>query len=97
MDTDIDWGKLPFGYYPTDYNVRCTFRDGKWGAVEVSQSETVNLHIAATCLHYSQEIFEGLKASSACAITPRVSRTQPVVSSWNPFPPSFSRRCVSRQ
>ncbi len=22
---DIDWGNLPFGYYPTDYNVRCYF------------------------------------------------------------------------
>ncbi len=62
MDTDIDWGKLPFGYYPTDYNVRCEYRDGKWGQIEVSQSETVNIHIAATCLHYGQEIFEGLKA-----------------------------------
>ena len=24
--------------------------------------ETVNLHMAASCLHYGQEIFEGLKA-----------------------------------
>ena len=62
MDTDIDWGSLPFGYYPTDYNLRCTFRDGKWGPIEVSQSETVNIHMAATTLHYGQEIFEGLKA-----------------------------------
>ncbi|MDE7407593.1 MAG: branched-chain amino acid aminotransferase [Muribaculaceae bacterium] len=60
--TDLEWSKLPFGYVPTDYNVRCTFADGKWGPVEVSQSETVPIHIAATCLHYGQEIFEGLKA-----------------------------------
>ena len=62
MDKEIDWSSLPFGYYPTDYNVRCTFRDGKWGPVEVSQSDTINIHMAATCLHYGQEIFEGLKA-----------------------------------
>lgn len=62
MDTDIDWGKLPFGYFPTDYNLRCTFRDGKWGPIEVSQSEHINIHMAATTLHYGQEIFEGLKA-----------------------------------
>ncbi len=62
MDNEIDWGKLPFGYYPTDYNVRCTFSDGKWGPIEVSQSETINMHMAATALHYGQEIFEGLKA-----------------------------------
>lgn len=62
MDNMIDWGNLPFGYYPTDYNVRCEFRNGQWGPIEVSQSDTINIHIAATCLHYGQEIFEGLKA-----------------------------------
>lgn len=61
MDT-IDWKSLPFGYLKTDYNVRCYFRDGKWGELEVSTDNQVNLHIAATCLHYGQEIFEGLKA-----------------------------------
>lgn len=60
--SDIEWGKLPFGYYKTDYNVRCYFRDGKWGEVEVSSSEFINMHMAATCLHYGQEAFEGLKA-----------------------------------
>lgn len=62
MNTELDWGNLSFGYIPTDYNVRCYFRNGKWGEIEVSSSETVNLHIAATALHYGQEIFEGLKA-----------------------------------
>ena len=46
----------------THYNVRCTFKDGKWGEIEVTDSERVDLHMAATCLHYGQEIFEGLKA-----------------------------------
>lgn len=59
---DIDWSTLGFGYVPTDYNVRCYFRDGKWGEIEVSSSETIDMHIAATALHYGQEIFEGLKA-----------------------------------
>ncbi|MDE6408713.1 MAG: branched-chain amino acid aminotransferase [Muribaculaceae bacterium] len=59
---DIKWDSLPFGYIKTDWNVRCTFKDGKWGEIEVSDSEYVPLHIAATCLHYGQESFEGLKA-----------------------------------
>jgi branched-chain amino acid aminotransferase len=59
---NIDWGKLPFGYFKTDYNVRCYYRDGKWGEVEVSSSEYVSIHMAATCLHYGQEAFEGMKA-----------------------------------
>lgn len=62
MSKELDWGNLSFGYIPTDYNVRCYYRDGKWGEIEVSSSETINLHIAATSLHYGQEIFEGLKA-----------------------------------
>ncbi len=60
--SDIDWKSLGFGYVPTDYNVRCYYRDGKWGEIEVSSSETIEMHIAATALHYGQEIFEGLKA-----------------------------------
>ena len=59
---DIDWKHLPFGYYPTDYNVRCTFRDGKWGEIEVSDSDKIEMHIAATSLHYGQQAFEGVKA-----------------------------------
>ncbi len=61
-ETEIDWASLPFGYVKTDYNVRCTYKDGKWGDIEVSDSEYVPIHIAATCLHYGQESFEGLKA-----------------------------------
>lgn len=59
---NIDWQNLPFGYLKTDYNVRCYYRDGKWGEIEVSSSEEINIHMAATCLHYGQEAFEGLKA-----------------------------------
>ena len=62
MSKEFDWSNLSFGYIKTNYNVRCTFKDGKWGEIEVSDSERVDLHMAATCLHYGQEIFEGLKA-----------------------------------
>ena len=59
---NLDWKNLGFGYRKTDYNVRCYFRDGKWGELEVSSSEYIILHIGATALHYGQEAFEGLKA-----------------------------------
>ena len=59
---NIEWSKLPFGYFKTDYNVRCYYRDGAWGELEISSSELVSMHIAATCLHYGQEAFEGMKA-----------------------------------
>ena len=59
---NLDWKCLPFGYIKTDYNVRFYYRDGKWGEMEISSSEFINLHMAATALHYGQEAFEGLKA-----------------------------------
>jgi len=58
----INWNELGFGYVKTDYNVRCYYRNGKWGKIEVSSSENVSIHMAATALHYGQEAFEGLKA-----------------------------------
>ena len=58
----FDWKNLPFGYFKTDYNVRCYWRNGSWGKLEITSSEYINMHMAATCLHYGQEAFEGLKA-----------------------------------
>ena len=59
---NIEWGALPFGYFKTNYNIRCYYRDGKWGELETSSSEFITMHMAATCLHYGQEAFEGMKA-----------------------------------
>jgi len=58
----IDWASLGFGYMKTDYNIRCTYKNGEWGELEVSDSEYVTMHMAATAIHYGQESFEGLKA-----------------------------------
>lgn len=58
----IDWKNLSFGYLPTNANVRCYYKDGRWGKPELNTSEYINMHMAATCLHYGQEAFEGLKA-----------------------------------
>ena len=55
-------GESVLGYMKTDYNVRCYYRDGAWGELELCSEETLNIHMAATCLHYGQEAFEGLKA-----------------------------------
>lgn len=59
---NVDWKTLPFGYTDTDYNVRCYYRNGEWGEIEVSSDTNINIHMAASCLHYGQEGFEGLKA-----------------------------------
>ena len=59
---NINWSELSFGYMPTDYNVRCCYKNGEWGEIEITSSELIPIHMAATCLHYGQEAFEGLKA-----------------------------------
>ncbi|NOY74665.1 MAG: branched-chain amino acid aminotransferase [Kiritimatiellaeota bacterium] len=61
---NINWNELEFQYMPTKSNIRYTWSDGKWDDGALSTSSNVNLHIAASCLHYGQECFEGLKAFS---------------------------------
>lgn len=60
--SEIDWANLSFGYMKTDYNVRSYYKDGKWSTPTETTSEQIDIHMAATCLHYGQEAFEGLKA-----------------------------------
>ena len=76
MEQQIDWKNLSFGYIKTDYNVRCYYRNGKWGEVEVCSEETIPLHMAAVCLHYGQEAFEGMKAYRCPDGHVRVFRTE---------------------
>lgn len=59
---NLDWGNLGFGYRKTDYNVRSYFRGGKWEELTLSTDENISMSMAASCLHYGQECFEGLKA-----------------------------------
>lgn len=59
---NIDWKNLPFGYMKTNANIRSYFKNGAWSDLEITSSESISLHISATCLHYGQEIFEGMKA-----------------------------------
>ncbi len=62
MCKDIDWNKLGFHYTETDYIVRADYHDGVWSKPYATQDKTINLHVAATCLQYGQQAFEGLKA-----------------------------------
>ena len=59
---DLDWKNLPFGYMKTDYNIRYHYKDGEWSDGKLLTDETIQMHMADPCLHYSQEAFEGLKA-----------------------------------
>lgn len=58
---DINWSSLGFAYMPTNSHVRATWQDGKWSAPVLLKEPTITMSIAATCLHYGQAAFEGLK------------------------------------
>jgi branched-chain amino acid aminotransferase len=62
VKADLDWKSLPFGYVKTDYNIRYYYKNGAWSGGELSQDENFSLSIAAPCIHYGQQAFEGLKA-----------------------------------
>lgn len=59
---NLDWPNLDFGYRDTDANIRFTWRDGSWDQGTLTADKILPLHMAATCLHYGQECFEGMKA-----------------------------------
>lgn len=71
---DLDWPNLSFGYMETDHNVRCTWRDGEWSRPELSDDFNLTMSAAATCLHYGQEAFEGLKVFTSPSGSAQVFR-----------------------
>jgi branched-chain amino acid aminotransferase len=59
---NIDWSSLTFKYMDVRCHVRSVWRNGTWSALELVDEPYMKMHIAASCLHYGQEAFEGLKA-----------------------------------
>ena len=41
MARGFDGSNYTFGYNKTDFNVRCRYKDGKWGEIEVTNSEEI--------------------------------------------------------
>ena len=59
---NIDWASLGFKYMDTHCHIRYVWRDGAWSEGERVEEPYLKMHVAASCLHYGQEAFEGLKA-----------------------------------
>ena len=59
---NIDWKSLGFGFSDVNCHIRYVWRDGRWGEAEFVKDPHITMHIGASCLHYGQECFEGLKA-----------------------------------
>ena len=63
--TDIDWSSLGFGFSDVNCHIRYTWKDGKWDNGVFMKEPYITMHIGASCLHYGQEVFEGMKAYRA--------------------------------
>jgi len=59
---NLDWDNLGFEYLPVRSHIRYTWENGEWSKGVLKNKDSINLSIAATCLHYGQAAFEGLKA-----------------------------------
>jgi branched-chain amino acid aminotransferase len=59
---NIDWSNLGFKYMDTRCHIRYVWRQGAWDEGELVSDPWLKMHIAASCLHYGQAAFEGLKA-----------------------------------
>lgn len=59
----IDQSKLGFGIYYTDHMFIMNYDDGEgWHDARIVPYAPIPLDPAAMCLHYGQEVFEGMKA-----------------------------------
>ena len=58
----VDFNNLAFGKYFTDHLLEVNYINGAWQTPEIKQYGPILLDPAASCLHYGQEIFEGIKA-----------------------------------
>ncbi|KAJ3335783.1 AP-1 complex subunit beta-1 [Gonapodya sp. JEL0774] len=60
---EIDWKNLGFSYIKTHSHIEYKWKKGQgWDDGKLVTEPFLNLHIAATGLHYGQSAFEGLKA-----------------------------------
>ena len=59
---NIDWSNLGFGYMVTDKRYVSMFKDGAWDEGALISDDKIVMSEDAGVLHYSQSIFEGLKA-----------------------------------
>lgn len=58
----IKWESLGFGFSDVNCHIRYTWKNGKWSKPKYVKDPFIQMHIGASCLHYGQECFEGIKA-----------------------------------
>lgn len=59
---EVDFANLQFGKTYSDHMLRSYFSKGEWGNTNIGPYENLSFSPANAVLHYSQTIFEGMKA-----------------------------------
>lgn len=59
---DYDFNQIKFGQNPTDHLFSAAYRDGSWQDATVAPFQEFLISPLALCLHYGQNVFEGMKA-----------------------------------
>ena len=59
---NIDWKNLGFKYTDTAAHIEYTWKNGAWDDGRLVAEPWLKMHIAASCIHYGQAAFEGMKA-----------------------------------
>ncbi|MCD6440774.1 MAG: branched-chain amino acid aminotransferase [Candidatus Marinimicrobia bacterium] len=57
-----EWSKLDFSYRYVPYRFHAYWKDGAWNSGKLVTENKLLIDEGAVCLHYGQEIFEGMKA-----------------------------------
>ena len=60
--SDINWKELGFTYRPTNSMFVTHWKDGQWDEGQLVEDNKLTIDVSATCLHYGQQSFEGMKA-----------------------------------
>jgi branched-chain amino acid aminotransferase len=61
---DIDFPKLGFDYTLCPYRFEAVFEHGFWRARDLIEGSRLTLPEGSQCLHYGQQLFEGMKVQS---------------------------------
>ena len=57
----LDFSNLGFDYVPCPYRFEAVFEHGVWRARGILEESTMHLPEGSQCLHYGQQLFEGMK------------------------------------
>ena len=61
---DLDFSNLGFDYTPCPYRFEAIFKHGVWRARGLVEETEMSIPEGSQCLHYGQQLFEGMKVNS---------------------------------